>query len=303
MALPKHHYIPVFYLKQWAGPDGRLVEFSRPHGSIVKPRRTHPDGTGFVRGLYRLPGVPDDVAETIEQKFFKELDDYASYAHKRILRRYMIDWSPRMRTAWSQFILGILLRSPKTVSDTKLMVGDGIPEIWEEARSKHASENPNSPAMRDYDAGLIDRTSLIALQRFISNEKMVRFVNGMIWSACDVAPTRYRFLTSDRPIVITDGLGYPESHIAVPVSPTMLFLATNTEQTAKEIQAMHVKDLVFNANKQVVRHAVQYVWAHDESQTALIKSQMSSEAHNNPNFFKDRTGPQRPLIPAARDVV
>jgi hypothetical protein len=48
---PKHHYIPVFYLKQWAQTDGQICEFSRPYKE-VKPRRTYPDGTGYVRGLY-----------------------------------------------------------------------------------------------------------------------------------------------------------------------------------------------------------------------------------------------------------
>src|SRR5580692_1218431 len=46
----KHHYIPVFYSKEWAGPDGRLCEYSRPY-DVVKPKRVHPDGTGYVRGL------------------------------------------------------------------------------------------------------------------------------------------------------------------------------------------------------------------------------------------------------------
>jgi uncharacterized protein DUF4238 len=36
----KHHYIPVFYLKQWAGADGRLCQYSRPYNR-VKPKRVH----------------------------------------------------------------------------------------------------------------------------------------------------------------------------------------------------------------------------------------------------------------------
>lgn len=125
----------------------------------------------------------------------------------------------------------------------------------------------------------------------------------MKWSVCDVGPTKFRFLTSDRPVVMTDGLGYPESHLAVPVSPTILFLATNTEETARSIQAMHPRELVGNCNKQVVRHAMKYVWAPDHSQFALIKAQMSSEAHLDKTWFKNRTGPQRELIQAAKKVV
>ena len=41
-----HHFIPAFYLKQWTGLDGKLVEYSRKGGKlIVKPvaarQKTH----------------------------------------------------------------------------------------------------------------------------------------------------------------------------------------------------------------------------------------------------------------------
>jgi hypothetical protein len=75
----KHHYLPVFYLKQWAGPDGRLCEFSRPH-KVVKPRRTYPDGTGYERGLYTFEGLSPSVADFLEQQFLLRADDGAYYA-------------------------------------------------------------------------------------------------------------------------------------------------------------------------------------------------------------------------------
>jgi Protein of unknown function (DUF4238) len=54
----KHHYIPVFYLKQWAGADGRICEFSRPYDR-VKARRVFPDATAYVHGLNKIWGIPD----------------------------------------------------------------------------------------------------------------------------------------------------------------------------------------------------------------------------------------------------
>jgi hypothetical protein len=32
--LPKHHYIPVFYLKQWTNRDGILCEYSRKYKEV-----------------------------------------------------------------------------------------------------------------------------------------------------------------------------------------------------------------------------------------------------------------------------
>jgi Protein of unknown function (DUF4238) len=54
MKLPKHHYIPVFYLREWVDSKNRLMEFSRPTRKEVKARDTAPTGTGYVRGLYRM---------------------------------------------------------------------------------------------------------------------------------------------------------------------------------------------------------------------------------------------------------
>ncbi len=292
--LPKHHYIPVFYLKKWGGADGRLVEFSRPYGSELKTRRPHADGTGYVRGLYRLPGVSDRAAELLETRFFKNVDDFASYALLRLLRRSLDGWKPELRTAWTLFIVSILIRSPKALADIKARLMEGLPDEWEKARQQHAAEHPDEPPLGDYSVTQVEQSSLLALQRFIANPVIGTAINRMYWSVCDVSPTKFRFLTSDRPVVMTNGIGDDNAHIALPISPTMLFLATKNVETAREIQRMPFKELVFNCNKQVVRHAVKYVWASNESQVALIRSQMSSEANEDRNFFRSGNGEQVP---------
>ena len=67
-ASEKHHYLPVFYLKEWAGPDGRICEYSRPY-DVVKPKRVHPGGTGYVRGLYAIEGLPAVSLMPVPQRF------------------------------------------------------------------------------------------------------------------------------------------------------------------------------------------------------------------------------------------
>ena len=41
----KRHYIPKFYLKQWALTGGKLCEFRKPREKVVD-RMRDPDGTG-----------------------------------------------------------------------------------------------------------------------------------------------------------------------------------------------------------------------------------------------------------------
>jgi hypothetical protein len=61
----KHHYIPKFYLKRWAAANGRLTEYSRPF-QRVEPRWTHPDGTGYERGLYAINGMSPNETNLVD---------------------------------------------------------------------------------------------------------------------------------------------------------------------------------------------------------------------------------------------
>jgi hypothetical protein len=89
----KHHYIPVFYLQQWADAKGRLLKFSRPYGNDVKHEPTSPRKTGYERGLYRVPNVPEHLAEIIEQKFMKRMDDLASAVLRDFLANRLDGWT------------------------------------------------------------------------------------------------------------------------------------------------------------------------------------------------------------------
>ncbi|HLY79809.1 MAG TPA: DUF4238 domain-containing protein, partial [Caulobacteraceae bacterium] len=95
----KHHYIPKFYLRQWANPDGNVCEFSRPH-KIVKPRTVNPDGTGYVRGLYNFDNLPPPSSDMIEKQLLLLADDAASKALQRMLVSDLAFDGPT-RSAWS----------------------------------------------------------------------------------------------------------------------------------------------------------------------------------------------------------
>ena len=64
----KHHFLPVFYLKNWCLHDGKLVEYKVPYKNIVKPRRIHPQGTGYIDKLYAIEGLPGTISHEIEKK-------------------------------------------------------------------------------------------------------------------------------------------------------------------------------------------------------------------------------------------
>jgi hypothetical protein len=123
--LPKHHYIPVLYLSQWADGNGRLYEFSRPNGrSEVSVRPTGPKGTEYERGLYRLTGVPEDASEAVERKFMAQVDSLAKKALDVLLGEDTPAWTVPLRSAWSRFVTGLIFRNPERVREARKFLED-----------------------------------------------------------------------------------------------------------------------------------------------------------------------------------
>jgi hypothetical protein len=116
----KHHYVPKFYLKQWAGVDGCVCEFSRAYQSKpghrapakppVKPRRVNPDGTGHLRGLNTFARLRPELANYLEHRFLKIVDSKAS-AILEMLNQDNVDF--RDRSSWARFMMSQLQRSPE----------------------------------------------------------------------------------------------------------------------------------------------------------------------------------------------
>src|SRR5262245_53815399 len=110
----RHHYIPVFYLRQWAGADGRLCEYSRPYKE-VKAKRRHPSGTGYVDGLYTVPGVPSEDAQFVEKHFMQMNDQWAAFA----LQAFLVgdpkkrDLTAKEKVAWARFLYSLIVRTPE----------------------------------------------------------------------------------------------------------------------------------------------------------------------------------------------
>src|ERR1700689_704186 len=114
----KHHYIPVFYLKQWMGPKNTVCEFSRPHDQ-GKPRSSPPDGTGYVRGLYAIDDLDPNVVNAIEDMFLKPSDGMAAEALHCLLQEAPFTRPERMRHAWTRFVLSLLIRYPEAIAQMK----------------------------------------------------------------------------------------------------------------------------------------------------------------------------------------
>jgi hypothetical protein len=72
--------------------------------------------------------------------------------------------------------------------------------------------------------------------------------------------------------------------MALPVSPTKLFIAANSPQSILNVRAHRPQNVVHYVNLFVVRRARRFVFAHDRSQDAFIKSYIHTRMEPTPLF-------------------
>ena len=110
----KHHYIPVFYLRGWEGPDARIERFTRPYREIVV-RRVPPTEIGWQKNLYASPETNEAKIQWLEQKFFTKLDNAAAVVLNKLKGTILPDLNIEERSIWSTFMMSLLHRTPENL--------------------------------------------------------------------------------------------------------------------------------------------------------------------------------------------
>jgi hypothetical protein len=228
----KHHYIPKFYLKQWTGDDRRLSEFSKPRNEIFH-RRKFPDATGYERGLYTFDELPSPDADFLEHAFFLHADHRACQA-LHFLSEGNLDFDRPTRSAWSRFLMTLFHRTPERLAQIKKRVRFDRPGEMAQFRPEYESRRqPDSPTFDEFCASLtpadVQGIHIMVLRMIMDSELLGSKLNSMIWGTVKFDKGHHPLLTGDRPIVMTNGLNRPDSHIGLPISPRVLFVAVNEQ--------------------------------------------------------------------------
>jgi uncharacterized protein DUF4238 len=254
--LPKHHYVPVFYLREWAGGDGRLAEFSRPTGAEVKSRPAGPRGTGYVRGLYRFEGADEDAAEAFERLFFGHVDSQAKQALDIHLGRSQEKWDGDSRSAWSRFIIGMLYRNPERIASLRNYIEDIALDNYEAGRAEYeAQASERDPPFLDYLVKKIAYDALDWTTTILNNEKIGLHLNHMRWAVRDVTDSGLKLFTSDWPVLMTNGLVGEKAHLVMPINPFKAFIASNSKEMEKELLGYTSTVFAKGCNRNILRYA------------------------------------------------
>ena len=275
--LPKHHYIPVFYLKQWVGANGCLCEYSKPFNR-VKPRRTSPDGTGYVRGLYRLPNVSDEKAEIIETIYMRDVDNGAAPALKVLLedKGGPSSLTKSMKIYWARFVYCLMLRNPEYLAALSTALKNDVLGTIENHRADYERlrKELDPPTFDEFKmkffANPLNTSAARILNKIVDSLNVVGHMCAMKWHVLRFDNSNHLLLTSDRPIIMTNGVGRPEGHIAMPISPHQMFIAFSDDAGYRKIRAMNAKDLIRASNSRVVEQAHKYAYGFSDGDLSFV---------------------------------
>lgn len=283
-----HHFIPVFFLKQWTGKDAKLIEYTIKHGKLIR-KLVGPHSTGYEIDLYAFNELAPDARQFIEQRFFNYADNIASIALERHLTGSREPWSAELLSAWSRFVIAIHLRHPDAMPELRA----AAQAIWEGSGKAfqgdyEAIRKPDDPETFDEFIAVRDPLTAVKMRlnmivKSFDNDILGARMNGMRWSVVDVSASPMRFLLSDRPVEFSN-LKNPRGMVWVPISPTKLFVAANSPAELDRLCRIKPREIVRRVNQTIVGRARRFVWAQDKSQTPFIQKHMSKNMERTPLF-------------------
>ncbi|WP_077145201.1 DUF4238 domain-containing protein [Sphingopyxis sp. KK2] len=274
----KHHYVPEFYLREWAGADGRLERYTRPTPKKIAVRRVFPSQMGFSRNLYDSPNEKLLERHWLETRVFQQIDSCAANVFRKLNDEPPGELTGEDVNAWSVFVRAQFYRTPEGLRAVKESGAQEWLAALDAARDRYQElKSISDPDLfEDYVSlqteGDIERSVLRTLPGIFSSERVVRILNELHYRIMDTGPSVPQFLISDDFLARTNGLLVENGHFAMPISPRRLLVMTVRRETFDRIGRMTDKELVTAVNRWIVESARHFVGATDLSQDRFIRN-------------------------------
>lgn len=207
------------------------------------------------------------------------IDQKASDALLKIERNELELLTATDRLFWATFLISLMQRHPQQIARLKT---DARAVMYKKALEFHDSyqrvRKPDDPAtfsewMRQAeDTGFFDTNSTMAIQHAITLPQTTSIICDFHWGVCTFAEDSHRLLTSDRPVIISNGFNLPNAYIALPIGPKKLFFASRLNELGRNLCSM--RGLAETSNDEIVRQAIEYVYGADDGQLLFVENRL-----------------------------
>jgi Protein of unknown function (DUF4238) len=283
-----HHFVPVFYLSRWTGADGKVAVHAHKGGRVVVSR-LRPRSTGFEPELYSLASVDDSKRQTLEKDFFsRQIDDRAAPVLSELVEQRVGSLTNEQRVIFSHFLMSLRARHPGAVQKGRIKGAQELrrhlernPEEYEKIRT----DNDPATLVEAAEHFMPVRTAnfgLGVLQAVIVHPEVGERVFTSRWSVVNFsyAQEPWTLLTSDRPCLLEGNLmGRGAFMVALPLSPTKLFVACDSVVTERRARQLSPDVLLDRVNRTVISSAAKYIYSVDDRYLPLVEEVLRQREH------------------------
>lgn len=285
MSIPSdHHFLPKFYLAAWAidptAVDKKVVEYSRPHDKVVITLRA-PRGTGKVKNLYSLPGQTDPLLrEQVELQIMRTIDDRAGKVFKKLRDGAVKNLTAEDRNAWTTFIMSMIFRTPARLERINHEIRSTKYEWTDEDLAEfEALRTPDDPISPDLfmKAGSDDEISearLMVMTKMCAAPLLGQGIIEMTWGVVELPKIDHGLLTSDEPVIMSNGMERGDGFVMLPLGPRHLFIAGTTREAVWSFASQVPKQLERAINDCIVAQAKNIVIGHRESHARFVEKRL-----------------------------
>jgi hypothetical protein len=276
-----HHYIPVFYLRQWCDAAGKVTRYYRPNVEVVASPIT-PENTGYEPHLYTLDGYPADQKQWIEKHYMgPAVDDPASKALQTLLAADIPNLTAEKKIGWTRFLMSLSLRDPDAVAKANADMRQALTiklcqsREWYDANKTSADPATFAEWVESNIPSMLEKGGTLHLPNFIDNADIGTVILHMSWFTFDLEGGGLTLLTGDRPLIRTHGLKDRHCIVLLPLSPRLVFVATNAPETDRGLLRAKREKLVTDINARIVAQARRYVYGATTHHLRFVENRLA----------------------------
>jgi hypothetical protein len=281
--MQEHHYLPQFYQRRWAARDRRVFVYQRPHHHVVvAPKSTR--ATGKKVGLYTVPGVPPERTNELEDKFWREIDQWGSDSLDVLESTKPPHAAKLVRERWAIFLMSLFCRNPQQVDRINTAAKSFYASVFADFASHYAvMRQPYEPDTYEEFMALFEESGISdygakILRSFTLNAEIGKHIVGMDWHVVTLSDSLVPLLTSDNPVIRYKGLQDPDGLLMLPLGPDKFFVAFNQgEIDMQNWICQSGGHFIDSMNQYVVRNAIKYAYGSDDSKIAFVERFLPAE--------------------------
>lgn len=278
MSLPrKHHYLPEWYLARWQRPFNHqkvIWEFTRVGpDQKLRSRYRHPAATGYAKDLYTIPDREPHEAAQIETNFLQLIDDRGAKAVAMAERNERA--GPADKGGLVQFMLSMAHRSPERIKYIE---------------NRLAADLADNPLFADESPSVFRAGALDVFVDLVESPKMIGRMMTMSTFVINLEETAHDLLTSDCPLMMSNGLARKDAFMILPTGPRTLIVLADDKGIVEHIAGHDGRVLAKAMNDAVTIQAKKVVFGPDKRQERFIENRLNRVDLQSSKSFDPVTG-------------